>query len=169
MKNPTFLYIFTFLAGLIGCKTNAPLSIEAIDKELNEQLLTGKGLNPSLFSTKQKFQYYQVGNFQNLKAADLLVKLDEFVAQNHILETSADLETLILFFYKKKSLGGYKSGEVYRAAEENPDGTLDGSNEDLLAKTIVTKQTGLDKRIYERVVYDKDKVVYSQRDTVSSK
>lgn len=164
MKKLGLLFIFV-LASLVACKSNQPLVIEAIDKELNEQLFTGKGLDTRLFSTKEKFQYYQVDNFKNLSAAELQEKLSGFVEQNYQFSSDTGFERLTFLFYPKEYFTDYQK-YVYRAAQENDNGFISEYHDKLLALIILKKQSELSSLIRDVVIYGDDKVLYSKSDTV---
>lgn len=166
MKQSKILYLITLLAGLLGCKTNDTLTIEPIDKEFNEQLLTGERLNDQLFSTKEKLQYYQIDNFKHLKSNELLSKLHMYVAQNY-KAPRIDFETLTVFFYKKDNFANY-SDLLYEAAQD-PIGSIDAYKHNLVVKTILTKQKDVDQIIHKSIFYDKGQLIHTQSDTISTK
>jgi hypothetical protein len=130
--------------------------IEPIDKEFNEQLLTGKGLDSNLFSTKELLQYYQISNFSNLTQNDFQLKLNEFVSENYKINNFSNFTIL---FYKKESFVNY-SNYVYEAARDNQNGSIEEYKSNLIAKIVIIKaKDDQEKAVRHTTLYDKDSVV----------
>jgi hypothetical protein len=75
-----YLLISLFLVTMLhSCQRQHPLVIEPISEESNVNFLSEKNLDPSFYSTKIVFQYYQVSGYDHLPAKDIALKLDSFV------------------------------------------------------------------------------------------
>ena len=100
MKKNILLLNILLIINFYSCTNNNTMIIEPIDKEFNEQLLTGKGLDSNLFSMKELLQYYQISNFSNLTQNDFQLKLNEFVSENYKINNFSNFTIL---FYKKEN------------------------------------------------------------------
>jgi hypothetical protein len=140
--------------------------IESIDKEFNEQLLTGKGLDSNLFSTKELLQYYQISNFSHLSQNDFQLKLNEFVSKNYKLNNFSNFTIL---FYKKESFVNY-SDYVYEAARDNQNGSIEEYKSNLIAKIVIVKVIDDQEKVVRyTTLYDNDLVVFEKIDKISLK
>jgi len=155
------------ITGLISCTNNQTMTIEPIDKELNNQLLTGERLDPNLFSRTDLLQYYQVSNSEGLANADVLEKLKTFVDKNYNLKDFTKVSTLKILFYKKELLSDVDSRNLYESARDNETGMLNGQNDNLLSLMIFRQVPGSDKKLVRQItLYDKDVVLIDTTDTV---
>jgi hypothetical protein len=85
-----------------SCQRQLHLVIESISKESNDTFLSGKNLDPRLYSTKIVFQYYQVSGYNHLSGTDLAFKLDSFVKLHYPIKENKHLKSLTVWFYQKK-------------------------------------------------------------------
>lgn len=155
------------ISGLISCTNNQTMTIEPIDKELNNQLLTGERLDPNLFSRTDLLQYYQVSNSEGLANADVLEKLKTFVDKNYNLKDFTKVSTLKILFYKKELLSDVDSRNLYESARDNETGMINGQNDNILSFIIFKQVPGsIKKLVREITLYDKDVVLLDTTDTV---
>ena len=140
--------------------------IDPIDFEFNKQLLTGKGLDPNLFNTKDILQYYQVSNYNDLSKNALELKLDEFITQNYKIADVEGATDFTILFYKKKSTVNY-SEYLYEAARDNQNGGIAEYKENLIAKIRLTKSKESKEKIVRNLIcYDNDLVVLDKEDAI---
>ena len=66
MKQNISFFFLLIIINFYSCNNNKDMIIDPIDSEFNKQLLTGEGLDPNLFNTKDILQYYQVSNYNDL-------------------------------------------------------------------------------------------------------
>lgn len=124
-----FLWLVTML---LSCQRQPNLLIESISKESNEAFLTGKNLDPRLYSTKIAFQYYQIKGYTHLPAKDIAFKLDSFVKLRYPLKENRHRKSLTIWFYRKQLYSDYDD-VVYESARESENGSLIGHPEDIVA------------------------------------
>ena len=161
--NILFLNIL-LIPSFYNCTNNNTMIIAPIDKEFNEQLLTGKGLDSIFFSTKELLQYYQISNFSHLSQNDFQLKLDEFVSKNYKINNFSDFTIL---FYKKESFVNY-SDYVYEAARDNQNGSIEEYKSNLVAKIVLVKQKGDQEKTDRHMThYDRGVVVFDKIDRIS--
>lgn len=119
------------LTGCYGCNSASPPVIEPIDAELNSRLITGKNLEPGLFSTTDVVQYYEIDH-ANKSAKQLATYLQEFANNKYPLAGLARRNSFTVYFYQKKLFVNYDS-HLYEYARDNENGKIDGHNNDLKA------------------------------------
>jgi len=153
------ILLLVILLTLCSCTKNNGFAIKPIDKTLNERLLTGKGLDPALFSTTDSFQYYEIQDAQNLSDKDLLSKINDFVQRSYLKKNIKLPNHLNVFFYRTNLFSNY-SNNVYEAARDNESGRINDENNNLLAMCILT-QTGnnADKIKRNTVIFDNEEIV----------
>ncbi|MEN2412282.1 hypothetical protein [Flavobacterium mesophilum] len=168
MKNQTIFYIGFILMILTSCSDNK-IKIEPINSHLNERLKTGKSLSdPNYFTSGFVFQYYQISDYSNLSDEKLLDKLESFVNKKYPYQEIKKHDDFMVFFYKKKFFSDYDYDTVYESARDNEFGEIDGFDNNLVSKIYYYKYDGMDTRkIFGRVIYKKDKLVFSKEDTIS--
>ena len=155
------------ITGLISCTNNQTMTIEPIDKELNNQLLTGERLDPNLFSRTDLLQYFQVSNSEGVANADVLEKLKTFVDKNYNLKDFTKVRTLKILFYKKELLSDVDSRNLYESARDNETGMINGQNDNILSFIIFRQVPGSNKKLVREItLYDKDVVLLDTTDTV---
>jgi hypothetical protein len=74
-----------------------------VDEELNEKLVSGKGLDPNYFSTRNIFQYYEISDFKQLPENDFETTLDDFIINQYAFADVSKSDEFIIRFYKKNS------------------------------------------------------------------
>jgi hypothetical protein len=148
---------------VFGCK-NSELKIEPIDKELNGQLLTLKGLDARLFNSKEKLQYFEIAGYQQLTPAALKLKLINFIHQNYSPAEIAKPTLFTFFFYKKRAIGNYRD-EVYTAASDTENGKLENFNSNLVAQVFFMKSA--DAQTQHVLIYGNENNRLSEVDTLS--
>ena len=164
MKKNILLLNILLIINFYSCTNNNTMIIEPIDKEFNEQLLTGKGLDSNLFSMKELLQYYQISNFSNLTQNDFQLKLNEFVSENYKINNFSNFTIL---FYKKENFVNY-SKYVYEAARDNQNGSIEEYKSNLIAKIVIIKaKDDLEKAVRHTTLYDKDSVVLEKIDKIN--
>ena len=101
MKQNISFFFLLIIINFYSCNNNKDMIIDPIDFEFNKQLLTGEGLDPNLFNTKDILQYYQVSNYNDLSKNALELKLDEFITQNYKITDVEGATDFTILFYKK--------------------------------------------------------------------
>jgi hypothetical protein len=145
------------------------MTIEPIDKEFNEQLLTGKGLDANLFNLKEVLQYYQVSNYEELSDDELELKLDAFIIETYKIKEPANYNELSILFYKKQEGINY-SKQLYESARDNQNGMLEEHKSNLVSIIRIERIKEVDDRlIRHKIFYKKDKDAIERTDTLSIK
>lgn len=166
MKQNISFFFLLIIINFYSCNNNKDIIIEAIDFEFNKQLLTGEGLDPNLFNTKDILQYYQVSNYNDLSKNALELKLDEFITQNYKITDVEGATDFTILFYKKNSIVNY-SEYLYEAARDNQNGGIAEYKENLIAKIRLTKaKESKEKIIRKLTIYDNDLVVLDNENTI---
>lgn len=159
------IYIILLAACLI-CGCSKTELVEPISQEYNARFLTGKGLDPRYFSTKDVVQYYQVSGFEGLSSNTIFAKLDTFVNAHYKAGLTDSIESLNILFYRKKWLAGYNK-LLYESARDNENRTLTGHSDDLVAWITYERLKGEPvKLIRSRSYFAQGKPPLEQRDTV---
>jgi hypothetical protein len=141
------------------------MTIEPIDKEFNEQLLTGKGLDSNLFSTKEIIQYYKIGNYEELKAEEFTLKLNQFIIENYKFNDIKDKKDFTLLFYKNDILADYNK-YLYESARDNQNGYLENYSENLVLKIRLKAKSDLNKIKSQISFYKKNKYEKEYNDNI---
>jgi len=144
------LFVIAFTLLFYSCYSKEELKIEPISKEYNDRFLTLTGLDTSLFNTKELVQYYQVSSYENLPPEAFLTKLGDFTNARYLFNKRDGVNTLNIFFYKKRLFVDY-SKDMYRSARDNENRTLEGYSDDLVA--LIT---------YERLKDNKPATIFSK-------
>lgn len=120
------------IAALIcfSCSNNA-VAIEPIDAELNQQILTGNGLDNNLFNRKEITQYYQISNYEELPTTKLEDELNNYVSVNYNLKQLATFRQVNIIFYQKRLFKDY-SDHLYTLVQESDSGYLTDYKDDLV-------------------------------------
>ena len=160
--------ILIFLISFYGCDNPENFVIHPIDPVINKQFLTGNGLDTSLFSTKDIFQYYIIDNYKSFDTKELLQKLDTFIEETYPIATTKFPETLTIFFYRKNSFSNYGDG-IYEAARDNEHGRIDHEDDNLVASLRIEHPDGSPKLLRHAYIYDHGETVLDFTDTVALK
>ena len=151
---------------IVSC-TDTKFKIDAVDKELNTSLMTLKGLDSRLFSTKEKLQYFEISGFSDLKPSDLKLKLTEFITKNYNLNEISKADEFTFMFYKKSLFVDYRE-YVYEAARDTERGTIEEYKDNLIAQVWFTNSTDR-KSIRHVALYNKDIQLLNEADTIEIK
>jgi hypothetical protein len=158
------VFIAFFIVVVSSC--NNSLTIEPISKEMNDDFLTGEGLDTSYFNTYDVMQYYQISHYSTLSATELQGKLNKFVQNRYQLKKNDKLNNLTILFYKKKLFGDYED-IVFESARDNENRTLIGYEDNLIARTEFTRLKNENaKAAYWQLLYIKDSKPLSKIDTI---
>ena len=160
--------IFIFLISLYSCTNTENFDISPIDPVINKQFLTGQGLDTRLFSTKDIFQYYEIDNYKGFENKELLQKLNAFIQETYPTATTKFPETLTIFFYRKNSFSNYGDG-IYEAARDNEFGRIDKEDDNLVALSRISHETGSLKLLRNTIIYNKKKLFLQATDTIATK
>jgi hypothetical protein len=165
----TTLGMLTVILLVYGCN-NKPLVIEPISQEYNEQLLTLKGLDTNLFSKKDLVQYYQVDNVTGLPRKEVMDTLIGFANAKYDFKKLDGVNTLNIFFYRKKLLNDYNK-KVYESARDTENGLLEGYSVDLIAWIAYHRSQNNQSQIVQGSYYyrNKDQKMVELLDTISLK
>ena len=162
------IVLFMFLISLYSCTNPENFDISPIDPVINKQFLTGQGLDTSLFSTKDIFQYYIIDNYKGFENKELLQKLNAFIQETYPTATTKFPETLTIFFYRKNSFSNYGDG-MYEAARDNEFGRIDKEDDNLVALSRISHETGSLKLLRNTIIYNKKKLLLQATDTIATK
>jgi hypothetical protein len=151
---------------LVSCHQKNELLIQPIDKSFNQALLTGKGLDKRLYSTKEVMQYYQVSNYADLPGDRLLSALDSFALASFSPAKINHVQQVTVLFYPKNLLVDYQD-QLYVSARENDNGRLIGYDKDLLASVSYEKiKENARKMLVRRLLYQQNKLWLKTTDTI---
>jgi len=154
MKN-SIPILLLLISTLFSCANPDNMSIEPIDKELNERLITGDRLRPELFSRTDLLQYYQVA--------------DAFISTTYKLEDIGKANTFTVFFYNKKMTVDY-SENLYESVRDNENGAISGQEDNLLDVITFQKIKGSDDKLLRyRIQYNDGTPVLDLKDTLEIK
>jgi len=148
---------------LYGC-SKGNVVIKPVDAAMNKKFLTGEGLDPRLFSTKDVFQYYKIEDYNDVPEEEIISKVNSFVEKKYHPENTELPETVTLLFYRENSFSNYGDG-IYIAARDNEMGMIDDEDDNLIARSRITHVAGNKLKRYS-VVYDKDKILSEFTDTI---
>lgn len=164
MKNAISFLTILLITNFYSCNTNNMI-IDPIDKEFNEQLLTGDGLDSNLFSTKEIVQYYEINNYSDLPIKDFVSKLNQFSIDNYKFNDIKDKNDFTILFYKKETLIDY-SKDIYESARDNQNGFLQDYSQNLVVKIRLKAILDSDKVSSEISFYKKDKLDKEFKETI---
>ena len=160
-----FLVILA-VSSVFSC-TNNKFKIEAVDKDLNSSLITLKGLDARLFSSKEKLQYFEISGYSELKAVNLKNKLTVFITKNYNLDEISKADEFTFMFYKKSPFVNYRK-YVYEAARDTERGIIEEYKDNLVAQVWFTKSAD-GKSIRHATIYDKEVQLLNEADTIEIK
>ena len=161
-----YLLLMAIIFGTFSC-TNSEFKIDAIDKELNSRLITLKGLDSRLFSSKEKFQYFEISGYSKLNPIDLKKKLTSFIIKNYSLNEILKADEFTFMFYKKSPFVDYRK-YIYEAARDTERGTIEEYKDNLVAQVLFTKSTD-EKSILYTDIYDNNVALLNEADTTRIK
>ena len=157
------------MACCYGCSSNSNPIIEPVDAELNSRLLTGKDLEPGLFSHTDVVQYYQIDNANGKPAKNLIAYLQQFADAKYPVAGLARRNMFTIYFYQKKLFVNYDS-HLYEYARDNENGAIDGHHDDLKAMLNYYKYPALPhKLVRHATVYKKGEPLLTVIDTLQTK
>lgn len=149
-----------------GCG-NDTIVIEPIDAAFNQRLVTGKDLNPNLFSRKEIAQYYQLNNYETLSPRNLKMILCKYIAKNRSVKQIAGFSEMNFIFYSKKLFKDY-SANLYRQVEESESGRIDDFKDDLVGIVSFKKlDKNTERLLRNTTIYDDQDNFYSYVDTLT--
>ena len=169
MKNSIPIILLLLISTLFSCANPDNMSIEPIDKELNERLITGERLRPELFSRTDLLQYYQVADADGLPPEDVQHKLDTFISTTYKLVDISKANSFTVFFYNKKMTVDY-SENLYESVRDNENGAISGQEDNLLDVVTFQKIKGSDDKLLRyRIQYNDGTPVLDLKDTLEIK
>ncbi len=140
---------------VVSCK-NKNMEIEPIIKEFND-------------SAKYGIQYFEISDYKNLSAEELVTKLEDFEKMINKSRKYKIYTNFQVLFYKKSLFANYKN-HIYETAEENEFGGIEGYNDNIISKIYYYKEDPKsDNYLYTRIIYNKDKIILEKKDTISFK
>lgn len=153
------------IALITSCKQQQ-VTIAAIDKEVNEKLISGTGLDSNLFSRGDLFQYFQVEGYESASHEEVLQSASKLVEKDYSpLLQRKTYNSVTFYFYKQGT--AYSTAAIYDAVRDSELGNIEGHNDDLLAKIIYSKLPGnAHAEIAQQYVYKGTIVVLEKTDTL---
>lgn len=144
------------------------MTIIPVDEELNEKLVSGKGLDPNYFSTKNIFQYYEISDFKHLPENDFKTTLDDFIIKQYAFADVSKSDEFIIRFYKKKILTDY-GDHVYEAARDDESGSIWEHQDNLAAMIWLSALDKGNKKVVRRLIRYEEHSIFSEDSTISDK
>jgi len=158
MKIQKLFFIILIMINLYNCKMNNNMIISPIDKEFNEQLLTGKGLDLNFFSRLEVVQYYTIKGYDDLLTNEFKSKVEKFILEKYNYNEVIKRKYFTILFYKD-DFTDYKKN-LYESARDNQNGFIEGGNQKLILKIALQSINEIDKKVNMKVIhYEKGEVV----------
>jgi len=149
----------------ISCGNNNVI-IEPVDAEFNESILSGKGLDPNLFSRKDISLYYEIGNYEEFSPHSLKVELEGYIIANFKVNEIAKFREVNFIFYRKKLFKDY-SKNLYRLVQESDSGFLDEYKEDFVGAVSFKRLDGNPVKLVQDItVYNIEYDLFGHSDTL---
>lgn len=161
-KAAFFILVFSYFS----CSNNI-VAIEPINTELNQQLLTGNGLDPNLFSRKEITQYYQIDNYEQLTSAKLEGELNEYVSGNYTLKQIATFRQVNIIFYQKKLFKNYNN-HLYTLVQDSDSGFISNYKNDLVGVVSFEKLKGKRGKLLRKTrIIQNSENTFQRTDTIT--
>ena len=123
-------------------------------------------LDPRLYDTRFRRQYYQLANLDAAPPAATQLRLDDFVRRRYTLDAVAGIDGLGILFYAQSILADYQS-EIHEAARSEA-GFMPSYRAALAAQTRLERLAGSDTDwSRSRVQYLGDQVRFQSDDIVA--
>lgn len=113
--------LLLFLLAIAGCAPQPP-RITPINDEFNQMMLGGEGLDPRLYGTRERLQYFEAAHLAALPPAQARAALDGFIRTHYGMEDVARLETLAVLVYRSSAFARY--GDLVHDSARNNEGGL---------------------------------------------
>jgi hypothetical protein len=160
------VYLVAF-ASQAGCVPSGELQIAPIDAEANRYLMSD-GLDPRLYDTRSRRQYYHVANLEAASPATTQRNLDDFVRRRYSLDAVAGIEGLSILYYAQSIIADYGS-EIHEAARSDT-GFLPSYRTNLAAQIRLERLAGShDEWSRLRVQYIGDKKRFLSKEILSGR
>jgi len=163
MKKKLF-FIILIIINLYNCKMNNDMIILPIDKEFNEQLLTGKGLDSNLFSRKEVVQYYTIKGYDDTLTNEFKSKIEQFILEKYNYNEVIKKKYFTILFYKEDFFADYKQN-LYESARDNQNGLIESNKQNLIVNITLQAKNETDKNVSVNITLYKESEVEAEYST----
>lgn len=154
-------------ASQAGCAPSGTLRVKPIDAGANSYLMSD-GLDPGLYDTRMRRQYYELANLDAEPPAATQLRLDAFVRGRYSLDAVAGIQGLAILFYASSIFADY-DGEIHEAARSDA-GFMPSYRAKLAAQIRLERLAGSDAAwSRSRVQYLGDRTRFRSADIVTGK
>lgn len=149
-----------------GCTPSGALQVTPIDAEANGYLMSDE-LDPGLYDTRSRRQYYTLANLDAAPAAATQRRLDDFVRRHYTRDAVAGIDGLSVLFYNRTVFADY-AAEIHEAARSDA-GFMPGYRASLAAQIRLERLPGAaDRWSRSRMQYVGEQPRFRSADIVTS-